>query len=755
VATGTSSNVNILVRPSGLNDNFGFVWEGYINIPVAGTYTFETVSDDGSKLYYNSFYSPSAIAVVNNDGLHAAISATGAVAISDKGMHPIAITFYDRTGGEFMQVYWSGPGIPRQLIPNVAFTESLTNQLPVSSAGPDKTITLPVNSSTLDGSGTDADGTIGSYTWTQVSGPNTATFSSKIIAAPSLSGLVVGSYVFSLVVTDNQSAASAADQVSVNVAPASTNTPVYRINSGGAQVTNSIGTFAADAFYSPTPGDIASTTNAIAGTADDAIYQTVRYGSTGTLNYTFPVTNGQYTVILHFAEVYFNAVNNRVFDVTIENTKALNNYDIFKKAGANTATTESASVNVTDGTLNIYFSSLAADGGANSPMISAIEIIRTSTNLAPVANAGADKTITLPVTTTTLDGAGTDADGTISAFAWTQVSGPNTAAFSSKGVAVPSLSGLITGNYIFSLIVTDNQIAASAADQVTVTVNSAGGSPAYRINAGGSQVTNSMGVFAADELYSPTPGNIASTTADIDGTTDDAIYQSVRYGATGTLNYAFPVSNGQYSVILHFAEIYFTSSSSRVFDVTLENTKVLDNYDIFKKAGANTATTESASINVTDGTLNIYFSSLAADGGTNSPMVCAIEIIKTSGLRIIGTEASSGNGTATATNEAVTALTALNGPATDIANITKAYPNPFSENLKIQFSNTTSASKVIVGIYDMTGRTIQQQYFGNTSAGVNTLNINLNSQMMPGIYLVRLDVDGKPVKLWKMVKEKK
>ncbi|MEO5997786.1 MAG: fibronectin type III domain-containing protein, partial [Chitinophagaceae bacterium] len=42
VATGTSSNVNILVRPSGLNDNFGFVWEGYINIPVAGTYTFET-----------------------------------------------------------------------------------------------------------------------------------------------------------------------------------------------------------------------------------------------------------------------------------------------------------------------------------------------------------------------------------------------------------------------------------------------------------------------------------------------------------------------------------------------------------------------------------------------------------------------------------------------------------------------------------------------------------------------------------------
>ena len=37
--------------------------------------------------------------------------------------------------------------------------------------GPDQSITLPVNTATLSGSGSDADGTVVSYSWTQISGP--------------------------------------------------------------------------------------------------------------------------------------------------------------------------------------------------------------------------------------------------------------------------------------------------------------------------------------------------------------------------------------------------------------------------------------------------------------------------------------------------------------------------------------------------------------------------------------------------------
>ena len=130
VKTGTSANVDL--SPRTLIDNFGFVWEGWINIKTPGTYTFETASDDGSKLYFNTLYSPSATAIVNNDGLHGVTTATGTVNIPAAGMYPITITFFEREGGEAMQVYWSGPGIARQLIPDAVFAESFQDNIPPS-----------------------------------------------------------------------------------------------------------------------------------------------------------------------------------------------------------------------------------------------------------------------------------------------------------------------------------------------------------------------------------------------------------------------------------------------------------------------------------------------------------------------------------------------------------------------------------------------------------------------------------------------
>ncbi|MBE7174123.1 MAG: M4 family metallopeptidase [Williamsia sp.] len=122
VKTGTSANVDINERTAGRADNYAFVWQGYITIPTAGTYTFETVSDDGSKLYFNTLYNPAANATVNNDGLHAPVSATGTVNVLAAGTYPISITFFEKDGGEQMQVYWTGPNFARQAIPNSAFS---------------------------------------------------------------------------------------------------------------------------------------------------------------------------------------------------------------------------------------------------------------------------------------------------------------------------------------------------------------------------------------------------------------------------------------------------------------------------------------------------------------------------------------------------------------------------------------------------------------------------------------------------------
>ncbi len=125
VKSGSVSNIDMSARNR--NDYYAFLWEGYISIPTAGNYTFEIVSDDGSKLYFNTTYSAGANALVSNDGLHPAQSVSNSINISAAGSYPIAISFFEKNGGEQMQVYWSGPGFSRQLIPNDAFTGQPTS----------------------------------------------------------------------------------------------------------------------------------------------------------------------------------------------------------------------------------------------------------------------------------------------------------------------------------------------------------------------------------------------------------------------------------------------------------------------------------------------------------------------------------------------------------------------------------------------------------------------------------------------------
>jgi len=47
------------------------------------------------------------------------------------------------------------------------------NKAPIAYSGDDITITLPTNSTILNGIGTDVDGTITNYQWTKISGPAT------------------------------------------------------------------------------------------------------------------------------------------------------------------------------------------------------------------------------------------------------------------------------------------------------------------------------------------------------------------------------------------------------------------------------------------------------------------------------------------------------------------------------------------------------------------------------------------------------
>lgn len=94
-------------------------------------------------------------------------------------------------------------------------TETL-NKAPVVNAGANKAITLPTSSVTLSGTATDADGTIATYKWTQVSGPAAATFGTATSASTTVSNLKQGTYVFRLTATDNKGA-TARDDVAIVV----------------------------------------------------------------------------------------------------------------------------------------------------------------------------------------------------------------------------------------------------------------------------------------------------------------------------------------------------------------------------------------------------------------------------------------------------------------------------------------------------------------------------------------------------------
>ncbi len=118
-------------------------------------------------------------------------------------------------GGSYAGQNWNETGMAI-FFNNCDIPEDLNNA-PLADAGPDQVITLPTNSVTLDGSNSsDSDGTIASFVWTFVSGPSNVDPSDT--ETSSASGLVAGTYVFQLEITDNDGATDT-DTVSITVNP--------------------------------------------------------------------------------------------------------------------------------------------------------------------------------------------------------------------------------------------------------------------------------------------------------------------------------------------------------------------------------------------------------------------------------------------------------------------------------------------------------------------------------------------------------
>ena len=156
------------------------------------------------------------------------------------------------------------------------------------------------------------------------------------------------------------------------------------INAGGPAYTSTDGTtYDADAYSSG--GRVYANGTAVAGTTDDVLYQSERYGSD--FNYAIPVADGPYTVTLRFAEIFFDEAGKRVFDVLVEGRTAVDDLDLVATAGDNVAYDVSYDVDVTGGVLDIDLASSVENAKLSAILVEPIGTVAPRQSSASTSSA--------------------------------------------------------------------------------------------------------------------------------------------------------------------------------------------------------------------------------------------------------------------------------------------------------------------------------------------------------------------------------
>ena len=440
-----------------------------------------------------------------------------------------------------------------------------------------------------------------------------ATTFSDTTAAPSTA------YFYVVEGVDAAGSSAASNQASATTGAAITN---IAINAGGPAVSP----FVADEDFNG--GSTINHANTIDLTgvtnpAPAAVYQTAHVGN---FTYTIPgfAPGSTQTVRLHFAETFFTTAGSRTFNVSINGAQVLSNFDIFAAAGAQNKAIikEFSEAANSSGQYVIQFTSVI-----NQSLVSGIETTGNASCTAPTAPSGLTATatsssqISLSWTASTSSCAVTYNvfRSTTSGFA------PSSSNRIATGVTNTSFvdTGLTASTTFFYVVEATNGGGTSGPSNQASATTQAGSTGPVQINSGGPAVSP----FVADTGFSGGSTINHANTIDLSGVTNPApmaVYQTARIGNfTYTIPAAAFSAGSSHTVRLHFAETFWTSSGSRIFNVSINGTQVLSNFDIFAATGAkNKAIVEQFTVNANaNGQYVIQFTSVK-----DNSLVSGIEI---------------------------------------------------------------------------------------------------------------------------------
>uniref|UniRef100_A0A8C5FEF2 KIAA0319 like n=2 Tax=Gadus morhua TaxID=8049 RepID=A0A8C5FEF2_GADMO len=285
--------------------------------------------------------------------------------------------------------------------------EPRVNKPPVAVVSPTfQEITLPTSSTVIDGSQSSDDDKLVAWRWEEVKGPLRDEKVTGNTPILTLSRLVPGSYTFILTVTDSDGVQNST-QATLLVNKATDYKPVA--NAGPNQV-------------------ITLPRNSV-----------TLYGNESTddhepLNYEWSLS-------------------------------PLSKAKVVEMQGVRTPTLQLSAMQEGDYTFKLKVS----DSSGQQDVALVTVIVQPENNKAPVAAAGPEKELTLPVDRTVLDGSKSSDDQKITTFHWKQSSGPDGVKIENAEGAIATVTGLQVGTYGFTLTVTDDRDLQSS-DTVSVIV---------------------------------------------------------------------------------------------------------------------------------------------------------------------------------------------------------------------------------------------------------------------------------------------